>query len=380
MLSVLKDSDDNDIFDTNIIFYNDKTIPDEEVKHSSSSETEFFDTIDSLHGNFGDIQNDLNKPDDDSTVLTACLDNRVDSHTVNSSTLTKTTTTLTIEQNSLEEAKDDKNPTKDILIHTAETNSGLESDRYENKEELYLLHITKDVSSFSGFIQDLIDKKIEKYEDAPDNTPQLSPITTKPPVKPKRSDKYEDAIENTAKYDQRGGKYNKKTAPLPPKNNQSPAIKATLVLQPGVVRNLLPEGDTNCKEIFCHSPKSKRRNFVNRSQSLSSASSSRTKQSLSKLIKFPKKIGFWNRDEHIEKKLHEDGFPRTNLLKPLSDSKLQSKSENNLIETERDVNVPLHGTNLSKSGSLLSLRSLTESPLAHRRLKIIRRFVDDDID
>lgn len=405
------------------MFYNDTNkeintnLLDEELKHSSSSETEFFDSINSLHGNFDEKHNVSNKKDDGSTVLTACLENQVNSDVENTSLTNHTSVfscfgttfrentgneTQKIEENVYEHV--DKNNTTEVSEMLFD-----EKKDIVGKDDLHLLYIAKDVSTFSNFVRDLIDKKAEKMEDqlnfvgAEGNVQNKENIgnANKPPERPKRSEKFEDALcqdfnfttdkfvkdtlEKSPKLDARGGKYNKKAAPPPPpSSDQSVPIKATLVLQPGVVKNCLPEGDNNCKEIFIHSPKAKRRSLVKRSHSSlssNSASSSRTKHSLSKLIKFPKMIGFWNKDDPCEKKSSWQSFVKQDFLKPsLSDSKLQSKSENNLSKTDESVNVSLHGTNFPKSGSLISIKSLTESPLSHRRLKIIRRFVDDDID
>ncbi|XP_064212198.1 receptor expression-enhancing protein 4 isoform X2 [Tribolium castaneum] len=117
----------------------------------------------------------------------------------------------------------------------------------------------------------------------------------------------------------RKGKYHKRAAPQPP------TIKATLVLKPGVVKPL------ECKEVFIQSPKPKRRTIINKG---------RLDSSLSKLINFPKKI--------------KHSFER-----------MQSRSDNDL-------------RSVGKSDRL-SIQSLTESPMARRRLKIIRTFVDEDI-
>lgn len=144
----------------------------------------------------------------------------------------------------------------------------------------------------------------------------------------------------------RKGRYRKRAAPKPP--GDIPTIKATLVLKPGVVKPL-ETPDSECKEIFIQSPKSKRRTLINRSLSISKG---KFDSSLSKLMNFPKKI----RDS-LEKRSSWHEF-----------SKVQSKSDNDLMRS------------VEKSVSRVSIQSLTESPMARRRLKIIRRYVDEDID
>ncbi|GJQ74093.1 hypothetical protein Trydic_g19015 [Trypoxylus dichotomus] len=109
----------------------------------------------------------------------------------------------------------------------------------------------------------------------------------------------------------RGGKYNKHLAPLPPNEKKSSdldlsAIKATLILKPGVIKSI--GLDLAKSEIFCHSPKSKRRSLnVSPVESASSSTSklsrspnrskSRLDASLSRLRTLPRKITFWHRDD-----------------------------------------------------------------------------------
>lgn len=182
----------------------------------------------------------------------------------------------------------------------------------------------------------------------------------------------------------RGGKYNKKLAPLPPlppqKRNESATgpIKATLVLQPGVVRSLSLESLN--KEIFVnYSPKMRRRS---RRRSPSSTRSSRSNDSassqttLSKMLRLPKKISQLNIPGKVKEKRNSwSDFFHT---KKLPETKVQSKSVTSLtsIAENKDDNKQI----IQRSGSQVSIRSLTDSPLAHRRLKIIRKFVDNDID
>lgn len=278
----------------------------------------------------------------------------------------------------------------------------------KNEDNLDLHGITNDVKNLS-MLQNLAQQKTkEEAEPIPKNEGHSKPPTTEStdnslitltiatPTSPKikaeekstvqtankpKEDNLVDINNQTENINIRGGRYNKKTAPSPPKPDQSAPIKATLVLKPGIVKNLTSSEDIPCKEVFVQSPKSKRRSLVSRSpssvSSCSSNSSRSNKRSLSKLIKFPKKIDFWNKDDTVTKNKR---FSLNSLfhrdLKPLTDSKFQSKSDNNLIQSSEVV----HGTNLPESDSQVSIRSLTESPLARRRLKIIRRYVDEDID
>lgn len=422
-MSLSKESDDNEIFDTNIVFYNDNTkekttkLLEDELTQSSSSEIEFFDSIDSLHDNFDEKPNALNKEDHDNSVLTACLGSQTNSDAENSS-LTKNISILSLDEkvnyNATEERLKNENSS------TAEHLKKNKSSKYQSfpniaVNKLNIIHPTRDISTISDCIKNLVDGQSEEkialdehHANLPTSIKQNKEINSNVEItaehsqKPKRFKGFEETVDvlqnflisaiqkkptlgKSSSIDFRGGKYNKKAAPPPPaKSEQSATIKATLVLQPGVVKNLPPEGDNSCKELFIHSPKTKRRTSVNRSHSSlssnSSASSSRTKQSFSKLINFPKKIGFWNRDELREKKSQQSFLEKNYLKSSLSDSKLQSNSENNLSKAEQNVNIPLHGTNVTRSGSFISIRSLTASPLVHKRLKIIRRYVDDDID
>ncbi|VEN53986.1 unnamed protein product [Callosobruchus maculatus] len=337
------DSDENEVFDTNIVFQDEATKKvEEKAADSSSSEAEFVDTIDSLHATLFEGLKQSNK-DTETQVLTACAEKR-DSDDTQYCSLTD-------------------NPPSSTPLEIAKE---LEEKISDLKDNLSITQISKDVDTFSSFLKNLIDTK--NLESAP-----LEPV-----AKHSESDDAKQCEPSEA----RGGKYNKKTAPAPP-ISESP-IKATLVLKPGVVKTLAHDKESPCKEIFVQSPKSKKRSLVNRSPSSlssSSSNSSKTKHSLSKLIKLPKKIGFWNRDQLTPPKTKEHRFSWHNLLghdlRPLSASKMQSKSDNHLAPTAECQKL-LHAN--SKSGSQLSIRSLTESPLAHRRLKIIRRYVDEDID
>ncbi|KAJ8959549.1 hypothetical protein NQ314_006286 [Rhamnusium bicolor] len=368
------DSDENEVFDTNIIFLNDKAKNIdklvEDKADSSASEEEFLDTLDTLHDNkkLGEDLNNFNK----GPLLIACLESQHDLDVVNSS-LTKISSFTPSLINENVEVK------KNVEIH--------EEKIINTDDNLNLLNITKDVDTFSNFLQNLIESKAEKNE----NTNYKDDIQNKDDDVHPSFEK--DVKESLAGKVSRGGKYNKKAAPPPPKPEINPPeqedttaspIKATLVLKPGVVKQLGLK-ESPCKEVFIQSPKSKRRSLVNRSPSSlsTSSNSSKSKHSFSKLMKLPKKIGFWNKDDLSVPKVKEKRsswhcyFDQD--LRPLSDSKLQSKSDNELSQNKNNIG-SLHGPNMSRSGSQLSIKSLTESPLACRRLKIIRRYVDEDID
>lgn len=99
----------------------------------------------------------------------------------------------------------------------------------------------------------------------------------------------------------RAGRYNKKVAPVPPvqsqceQNNENKkedvasAIKATLVLKPGVVKPFKPHQDSKSKEVFLSQlPKWKRRT--------PSKTKSKFELPISRLMMLPKKMAFWNKD------------------------------------------------------------------------------------
>lgn len=151
------------------------------------------------------------------------------------------------------------------------------------------------------------------FEERENSVSKLKPIIYLPDEENEPRNNEVDPKKNTSsigqkafKKETRGGKYNKLAAPLPPPNKSSSdfdlsAIKATLILQPGVVKSL-GVGSTD-NEIFCHSPKLKRRS-LNISPSNSSNSSrklspkqSRLDMSLSRLKMLPKKISFWHKDD-----------------------------------------------------------------------------------
>ncbi|XP_072386303.1 uncharacterized protein [Diabrotica undecimpunctata] len=365
------ESDENEEFDTNVVFHKEtKGLPKLDEKTDSSSENEFLDSLDVVHDNVDDGLNNLNINSKNTQIITACEEN--------------------VNINKIELSKN-------VSLECLSSN---ENDlNIENNPDI--LQITKDVGSFSAFLKNLIETKndSENLDKAKtENTNINLDKSDREILKPTTEKLLEQVLASNP--GSRGGKYNKRHAPLPPPSathpikpasnsldsentslhDSTPSIKATLVLKPGLVRSV---GSTEsiCKEVFLQPPKPKR-TLLNRSRtSLSSTSScsSKSKSSFSKLIKFPKKIGFWNKDNDAEKRSSWHSYMSQDYLKPLSDSKLQSKSDNDLLRTHVNVTPP-HAVSLTKTGSQLSLRTLSESPLASRRIKIIRRYVDEDID
>lgn len=191
------------------------------------------------------------------------------------------------------------------------------------------------------------------------------------------------ADEKAGEYDEavnRGGKYHKKHAPLPPRppRAQNLPIKATLVLQAGVVRSLSSSTESLNKEVFLnYSPKMRRSR--NASPSSKSSASTKSDNALSKMLKLPKKMAHLNISGKVKEKRHSWGEFFHNKPLAASGNRVHSKSassldaiaENPTAEAEKPI---------QRAGSQLSIRSLTDSPLAHRRLKVIRRYVDNYID
>ncbi|XP_028137340.1 uncharacterized protein LOC114331861 isoform X1 [Diabrotica virgifera virgifera] len=365
------ESDENEEFDTNVVFHKDtKGLPKLDEKTDSSSENEFLDSLDVVHDNVDDGINNLNINSKGTQIITACEEN-VD---ISKFELSTNVSLQCLSSNE-----------KDLNI---ESNPDI-------------LQITKDVGSFSAFLKNLIETKNDSEnidKDKIENPNINLDNSDREIIKPRTKKLLEQVI--TSNPDSRGGKYNKKHAPLPPPSathpikpasnsldsentslhDSTPSIKATLVLKPGLVRSV-GSAESICKDVFLQPPKPKR-TLLNRSRtslSSTSSSSSKSKSPFSKLIKFPKKIGFWNKDNDAEKRSSWHSYMSQDYLKPLSDSKLQSKSDNDLLRTHVNATPP-HAVNLTKGGSQLSLRTLKESPLASRRIKIIRRYVDEDID
>ena len=167
-----------------------------------------------------------------------------------------------------------------------------------------------------------------------------------------------DAIDKNC---HRAGKYHKRAAPAPPggtsqsqikkqaENKDFPAIKATLVLKPGVIKTLDTRGADTKSEIFCHSPKFKRRLFNTspsrspqiRKKSVSpGASKSKLDVSFSKLMTLPRRIGLWNRDDSdIEVKKRSSWYDSRSSGYELT--REHSRSDDDLSRTsKRPGNVP----------------------------------------
>lgn len=120
---------------------------------------------------------------------------------------------------------------------------------------------------------------------------------------------------------ERAGRYHKKAAPEPPKTTEG-AIKATLVLKPGVIKALSPPTETTKSELFlAHSPKPKRK----------------SKTPMSRLMMLPKKMAFWNREDvkpREEKRLSWNMFSSNQRhLKPILNTKQYSKSHEELQQS-----------------------------------------------
>lgn len=132
----------------------------------------------------------------------------------------------------------------------------------------------------------------------------------------------------------RGGKYNKKIAPLPPlcdnqtnENKSMSTIKATLVLKPGLLKPVgsqLQDRNNRRSEVFVQSPKLKRK--INKSPS---PSRMKTDSAFTKLLMFSKRMGvrFKELDYDINKRKSWH-----NILNSDSSSltRQQSKSDDNI--------------------------------------------------
>ncbi|XP_074039190.1 receptor expression enhancing protein A isoform X2 [Leptinotarsa decemlineata] len=343
------ESDENEVYETNIIFHNDKGKNIERLpadKSESSREAEFLDSLDSMHDDLGE---EFNITIDSKSLITACDESQLNLVTVEGD-LTKNSTSPV-------------SKTDELTIQSLEPNTSL-------------LEISGTVETFSNFVQNLIDTKNETNSDKTviDTTAAASEHIKDSQFRGIVDDEsrgtkkasVDDVQNKTAAAPAepskvRKGKYNKKAAPPPPTSDSPSAIKATLILKPGVVKTF-GSAESLCKEIFVSSPKSKRRSAVNRSPSSLSSTSfdlSRSKHSFAKFIKFPKKIGFWNKDElPVEKPAEKRPSWHSYLRqdeRPLSDSKLQSKSDNNLLQIP---DVSLHGANSPKNGSRLFPRTI----------------------
>ncbi|XP_066252096.1 uncharacterized protein [Euwallacea similis] len=304
------DSDENEVFDTNIVFFNDRARKIlSETNDSSSSETEFHDIPETigfeLHGK----------------SFVALGKSNVDN---------STTTIVNINNNPTESESVDKQGHDSKLTACASDLSISSSTLSSN--------LTKLSSALSSLSSSFANIKGNSEE-----------------------------VMSSQVIPSRGGKYHKKLAPLPPlppkkENSEGNPIKATLVLQPGVVRSLSSSAESLNKEIFVnYSPKMRRRSR-NRSPASGSDSSAKNQNAFSKMLRLPKKLNIPGKIK--EKRSSWGDFFSTN--KKLVESKVQSKSDCSL-----DVNAEDGGKevvkSMQRSGSQVSIKSLTDSPLAHRR-------------
>ncbi|XP_076257565.1 uncharacterized protein LOC143194768 isoform X3 [Rhynchophorus ferrugineus] len=386
------DSDGSEVFDSNIVFAKD----DKQRKtDSSSSETEFYDIPENnvdLHGKGfrGDYitrriiptRNDVDLPVVSETYAHISGNNLSNIIACNQSyaplnlNLTKLSAALS---SLLFSSASNSNQTIITELDNTESVTSLDKNKLTNSTtptndmSEKLLVIASESSNID--IEDSSANKIETnpmFDETKDDTDKKSttskPLMEKPPMTESKTD------------NSRGGKYNKKQAPLPPSASHTPsAIKAKLVLQPGLVRSISNSSDSINKEIFLnYSPKVKRRSrhrspsSSRSSKSSDSSSTNKLETALNKMLRFPKRMTQLNVPEKMREK--RNSWNEFFHGKKLADSRTQSRSASNLNLTEDDAKM------MSRIGSQVSIKSLTDSPLAHRRLKIIRRYVDNDID
>lgn len=272
------DVDDKEVSESNIIYLNDKaqelsslktSLPEKEKKDSSSSEGDFVDSLDVLHEN---------------TVLVKRSSN-IDKFLM---------------------------PAACPLSKSASYSGVSEKELLQNKiKELYKLY------------DNITNNKIEGIKPFDE---QLTDSNTK--------------ITTDSEKALRAGKYNKKAAPVPPhvltddlhkdqRSNATSAIKATLILKPGVIKSVGPTLDESRPEFFAsNSPKLKRKN------------PSKSKSPMSRLMMLPKKMAFWNKDEsdavdkdqkqsNMKRFSWNEMFSHSHKLKP-GVSKMQSRSHEEL--------------------------------------------------
>lgn len=184
------------------------------------------------------------------------------------------------------------------------------------------------------------------------------------------------AVLPTADKSGRAGKYHKKTAPNPPKisnekeDGGTSAIKATLVLKPGIIKSLSPPTEEAKSEIFlAHSPKAKRK----------SSAKNKLNSPISRLMMLPKKMAFWNKESHgnanqsDEKRFSWSMFSGSQRLKPLADGKMYSKSHEDLQNTRG-----LLSYNSTRKEDHFRVRKLSASPTFCRRLETAKTELDLD--
>ncbi|XP_050293316.1 uncharacterized protein LOC126733907 isoform X3 [Anthonomus grandis grandis] len=368
------DSDENEVFDTNIIFLNDQAKKIDKLQESSSSESEFYDIPENnhdfqLHGKVRPICS--NNPDSESQMVhnNVGCDDAINVTACHSDNDTSSTFPLSLSLNlsKLSSALSSLHSSVSNILPSMDNESRICLEAEEPKP-LEIVESAKDSlksSSTDDFklIETDLSQKISnlKAEFLANSLSSVSnaPLPPKPPPR-----------------DQRGGKYNKKHAPLPPLSTNifvNP-IKATLVLQPGVLRSLSSSAESLSKEVFVnYSPKVKRRSRnqspVSRSSS-DSSSSSKTEKVFSKMLRLPKKMAHLSLPGSKKDKRHSwSEFFHGSSLDNVKKSKSRSASTLDTIsETtnkEEDVSQPI----IKRSDSQISMRSLSNSPTAHRRIK-----------
>ncbi|KAH1012101.1 hypothetical protein HUJ05_011318 [Dendroctonus ponderosae] len=376
------DSDDNEVFDTNIVFFNDKAkeINNLPESHDSSSSEEFFDTPEmigfDLHGK--------------TLIDTSRIEIENNQRIVDSSSSIIPNALAVVKRNPIDsDASGGNHRTADVLGY--DTDSKITACPKEISSSPLRLNLTKLSSALSslyplslkapaGTSNESMNLQINyrKPEMAKcvsgnpfecDELQEIQPqkISSQPDSIAKGADKKAGGNDEAVN---RGGKYHKKHAPLPPRppRVQNLPIKATLVLQPGVVRSLSSSAESLNKEVFLnYSPKMRRpRNASSSSKSSESSSSMKSDNALSKMLRLPKKMAHLNIPSKVKEKRHSWGDFFHN--KPLaasgknahsrSASSLDAIAENPTTEAAKPI---------QRAGSQVSIRSLTDSPLAHRR-------------
>lgn len=139
-------------------------------------------------------------------------------------------------------------------------------------------------SSFSGVTErEILRSKIKELYNIYNDIGSSAMMSSLQDVQPQKTNDTQPTVDQSI----RAGKYHKKAAPHPPKSTEkedsgTSAIKARLVLKPGIIKTLPPLTETSKSEIFLsHSPKAKRK----------------SKSPMSRLMMLPKKMVFWNKDE-----------------------------------------------------------------------------------
>lgn len=160
----------------------------------------------------------------------------------------------------------------------------------------------------------------------------------------------------------RAGKYNKKVAPDPPRildPSGSSAIKATLVLKPGIVKTLLPLTNNSKSEIFLsHSPKPKRKSKLN--------------SPISRLMMLPKKMVFWNKEDTTHDKRFSWNMFSGSHKETIPFSKQYSKSHEDLQNTCKFYDLcdeDLLSYNSIRKEDHFRVRKLSASPTISRKIE-----------